>query len=196
MFRLFLGLALIAAAATFFGVVQRSFVAADSADAPPGSVTTYQINPLHDGNAEGSLELPLAEIWSVDLDAKVSYPLIVNGRVFVATANPDGSHGARLYVFNQLTGALLWGLVALEGLFGINGIAADGERVYSISFDGTLRAFEQSTGVQNMDQRPATSVRIHVATYRVEWHRIRGRCWKRWHRLRRERIERRGASDC
>ncbi len=59
--------------------------AAGPPDAPTGSATTYQPNPRHNGFAPGTLVLPLAQDWSVDLGATVNRPLFVNGGVFVAS---------------------------------------------------------------------------------------------------------------
>ncbi len=116
--------------------------------APPGSVTTYQLNALHDGQGSGSLTTPLSQAWSVPLSGTPGYPLVVNGRVFVATGSAGGSNGAELHAIDQQTGSVLWGPVDLPGTYHINGIAADGENVYSINFDGLLRAFNQVTGQQ------------------------------------------------
>jgi outer membrane protein assembly factor BamB len=113
--------------------------------APPGSVTTYQQNALHDGLATGSLSLPLAQAWSAPLSGTPGYPLVVNGRVFVAMSDAGDEN---LYALDEETGQILWGPVSLPGSGVINGIAADGANIYSVNFDGLVRAFSQATGQQ------------------------------------------------
>ena len=79
-------------------------------EAPAGSVTTNKKNPLHDGSSADQLTAPLAPLWTRDLGGTVSYPLMVNGRVFVATTSaPGGSYGSELWALDAVTGATLWG---------------------------------------------------------------------------------------
>ncbi len=115
-------------------------------NAPPGSVTTYQINALHDGNAPASFTSPLHKMWSRDFGGRVSYPLLVNGTVFVATPKPDGNYGTQLMALDAMTGATKWGPVVMNGTYFISGIAADGANVYAINYDGLLSAFSQADG--------------------------------------------------
>lgn len=68
--------------------------------------------------------------------------------MFVATENPAYNYGAQLYAIDENAGVILWGPITLPGTYFINGIAADGANVYSVNFDGLLRAFDQATGTQ------------------------------------------------
>ena len=117
-------------------------------DAPADAATTYQINSVHDGVATTSMSAPLQKAWSRDLGATVSYPVVVNGRVFVVTPNANGSYGTRLWALDANDGSVLWGPMSLGGLYGFSGIAADGANVYTVTFGGLLTAFSQSTGAQ------------------------------------------------
>jgi outer membrane protein assembly factor BamB len=125
----------------------------EPADAPPGSVTTYQQDAVHDGFSSDQLATPLTELWSRDLGAEVSYPLVVGGRVFVATTTPSSSYGSSLWALDAATGAVLWGPVSLGGTYYITGIAADGANVYAVNFDGVLRSISQSTGAVNWSEQ-------------------------------------------
>jgi len=84
--------------------------------------------------------------WTVDLGAPVSYPLIAGGMVFVATANPDGSYGNRLYALEATTGATVWGPVAVPGTYFGSGLTYDNGRIFILMFDGAIRAFNASNG--------------------------------------------------
>ncbi len=48
------------------------------------------------------------------LNGDASYPIIADGKVFVATANPGGSYGGWLYALNATTGKVAWGPVPLS----------------------------------------------------------------------------------
>ena len=122
-------------------------------DAPTGAATTYQQNVLHDGSSTDTLTNPLTKLWSHDFGAEVSYPLVVNGRVFVATTTPGGSYGSNLWALNAATGAVDWGPVGLEGTYYIVGTAADGANVYVVNFDGVLRSISQITGAVNWSEQ-------------------------------------------
>ncbi|HVC85701.1 MAG TPA: hypothetical protein VNC12_10670, partial [Solirubrobacteraceae bacterium] len=56
----------------------------------------YQLDPAHDGNQTGSsITAPLSLAWSVALQGSISYPLIVNGVVYV-TAREAVGYGTTL----------------------------------------------------------------------------------------------------
>src|SRR5690348_6082425 len=68
----------------------------------------YQINAAH----TGAIELPgltptLTKRWTVDLGNRVSYPLIAEGRVFVAVAD-NTFNIKKLVALDLATGAKLW----------------------------------------------------------------------------------------
>jgi outer membrane protein assembly factor BamB len=115
---------------------------------PPA--TAYRITEGHDGvlTTSNGISYPAQSSprWTVDLGAPVSYPLIAGGMVFIATANPDGTYGNRLYALNAMTGATVWGPVAVAGTYFGSGLTYDGGRVFILMFDGALRAFNASNG--------------------------------------------------
>jgi outer membrane protein assembly factor BamB len=118
--------------------------------APPA--TAYRMTESHDGVliTSNGIEYPgnAAPTWTADLGAPVSYPLIANGMVFVATANPDGSYGNRLYGLNARTGTIVWGPIAIAGVYFGSGLAYDNGRVFVLMFDGGIRAFNASDGAE------------------------------------------------
>jgi outer membrane protein assembly factor BamB len=75
-------------------------IASAGALASPGDQAgAYQQDSAHDGFiADAGLSAPLTQAWSITLPATSSYPLIVNGMVFVTASNT-------LYALNQATGA-------------------------------------------------------------------------------------------
>jgi outer membrane protein assembly factor BamB len=109
--------------------------------------TAYQVNALHDGHVSGGTEAPpLAMKWSRDLQGRISYPVITNGRVFVTVAG-DAGQGTSLYALDAADGHDVWGPIDLGGYFGFSALTAGDGRVYAVTFDGVLRAFDQATGI-------------------------------------------------
>jgi len=114
-----------------------------SASAADQSVA-YQLDVAHDGNLAGTpLTAPLTQAWSVTLPGEASYPLIVNGMVFV-TAN-DG----KLYALRQATGATLWSHDLGGTYASFTSAAYDRGQTFALNFDGLLRAFDPETGNVN-----------------------------------------------
>jgi len=108
----------------------------------PGQAVAYQIDPTHTGSQFDTVSPPLTQRWSRDLGNGVSYPLIVNGRVFVIA-------GVSLYALNGTNGATLWGPIEI----GVSrGLAYDSGRVFAVNDDGLLRAFDAATGTQAWSQ--------------------------------------------
>ena len=112
------------------------------------SATTYQLNPAHDGTA--TFDPPstghFGEIWRYAIAGTAGYPLIADGRVFVAWSDQPGStYGQHLVALDEATGAPLWGPIALpDGNF--VGLAYDAGRVFAVDFAGLLQAFDAATG--------------------------------------------------
>jgi len=71
-----------------------------------------------------------APTWTHNLGAPVSFPLVANGMVFVATANTDGSYGNELYALDAQTGAVVWGPVAVSGTYFGSGLTYENGRVF------------------------------------------------------------------
>lgn len=133
------GLAVAVLAVGFAGVAVAS---------PADQSVAYQLGPTHDGHMiNAALATPLTQQWSVTLPGASSYPLIVNGMVFVTAA--DG----KLYALNQATGSIIWSR-ALGGESAPEGLAYDRGQVFAVSFDGDLTAFDPSTGSINWTAHP------------------------------------------
>ena len=116
---------------------------------PPGSdeAVAYQINAGHSGAVENdSLTPPLTMRWSRNLGAQVSYPLIAGGRVFVTTGSSNFT--AKLIALEQKTGNTVWGPIALGGSSPASYAAYEGGKVFTINYDGEVRAFEADTGTE------------------------------------------------
>jgi outer membrane protein assembly factor BamB len=115
---------------------------------PPA--TAYRMTEAHDGVLITStgVQYPPQSVptWTRNLGAPVSYPLIANGMVFVATANPDGSYGNKLYALDAKTGATVWGPIAIAGTYFGSGLTYDSGRVFLLMFDGGVHAFNASNG--------------------------------------------------
>lgn len=115
---------------------------------PPA--TAFQLNPRHDGyvNFSGGITLPLTATptWSRNLGAEASYALIAEGLVFVVTRNTDSSYGNRLFALSQSTGNTVWGPIALPGVYYWNGFTYADGRIFTVNFDGLVRAFNASNG--------------------------------------------------
>ncbi len=103
----------------------------------------YQLNATHDGYLAGApLGTPLTQAWSVPLPGASSYPLVVNGAVFVTAADKT------LYALNQATGATLWSH-GLGGTYPWSGLAYDRGQVFVVTSSGLLTAFDPATGAIN-----------------------------------------------
>src|SRR5690242_11701582 len=76
-----------------------------SASATP--VVAYQINPEHTGVTQDALPMSPTKAWSVTLDgARLSYPLIVKGIIYVIAEGPES--GTKLYAVRASNGRLAW----------------------------------------------------------------------------------------
>ncbi|MDX6479890.1 MAG: hypothetical protein QOG85_400 [Gaiellaceae bacterium] len=108
-----------------------------SLGSPADQATAYQLDATHDGHiADAGLAAPLAQAWSITLPGSASYPLIVNGRVFVTAS--DGN----LYAINQATGSTIWSHATGGG----SGLTYDRGRIFVLSSGGLLTAFNAATG--------------------------------------------------
>lgn len=110
----------------------------------------YQIDPAHSGSQNDGLTPPLAQRWSRELgtsSSTISYPLIVDGKVFVLVDNGLNNNGTNLYALDQATGATVWGPFEDKiGHFSFAALAYDAGRVFVLNYDGVLRAFDAATG--------------------------------------------------
>lgn len=112
--------------------------------------TAYRMSESHDGvlMTTNGITHPAttAPTWTRDFSAPVSYPLIADGKVFIATANPDDTYGNMLYALNAQTGATIWGPIAIPGTYFGSGLTYDDGRIFILMFDGALRAFDATNG--------------------------------------------------
>lgn len=104
----------------------------------PGQAIGYQIDPTHSGSQFDTISPPLTQRWSRSFGDSVSYPVIVNNRIFVMV-------GVQLFALNATTGATIWGPIEIGGA---RGVAYDSGRVFAVDRDGLLRAFDAATGTQ------------------------------------------------
>lgn len=140
--------AVVAAASLLTLAAVPSTADASAEQAAAGTAVTYQINALHDGySAAGVAAPPLTRQWSRDLGGSASYPLIAGGRVFVTASTPDG-YGTVLYALDANTGTDAWAPVPLGGTYWWSALAYGDGRVYALTYDGALTAFNAATGAQ------------------------------------------------
>jgi outer membrane protein assembly factor BamB len=128
-----------AALAFTLGVFACNSAAADS--------VAYQINPAHTGAIDfpQGFELPLRPIWSRDLRHRVSYPIVVQGRVFVTTRRSPGSvSGAALFALDAATGGMLWSK-RIPNQYWAAATYTQG-RLFVITTGGLLLALDPETG--------------------------------------------------
>jgi outer membrane protein assembly factor BamB len=110
----------------------------------------FQINAAHTGGIEnGSFTPNFTAAWTADFGGAINYPVIAGGKVFLsiggATAGSD-AYGSRLYALDLNTGAVLWGPIALPGVYFSNYLAYDNGRLFAVDFDGLLKAVNPDTG--------------------------------------------------
>lgn len=118
------------------GLIVGTAAAGQALASPSDQARAFQLDSTHDGYiADAGLTAPLTQAWSITLPNPASYPLIVNGRVFVTTNDT-------LYALNQATGSTIWS----HGIGGGPGLAYDRGRVFVVSGSGLLTAFDPATG--------------------------------------------------
>lgn len=109
-----------------------------------GPAVALHIDPAHDGvQSSTNLSAPLGRAWQVDLPGTVSYPLIVDGKVFVTVAIIGT--GSNLYAFDELTGAQIFSPVYIGRSGGI-GLAYEDGRIFSVEYSGYMQATDADTG--------------------------------------------------
>jgi alpha-tubulin suppressor-like RCC1 family protein/outer membrane protein assembly factor BamB len=107
----------------------------------------YQVNSMHDGNLNSGVEVPpLTKAWTRDLGTAVSYPLIVDGKVFVTAPTGTGYNGTSLHVLDAATGADVWGPIDLGGSTLWSALTYGGGKVFTLTYNGILQAFDARTG--------------------------------------------------
>src|SRR5215469_1293790 len=105
--------------------------------APP-EATAYQITVGHSGatTSGGTLALQLSPLWTVNLSAAGTYPVIVGNRVYEVA-------GGLLYALDSQTGATVWGPKQVANAIGAT---VDGGTVFALSSSGLYSTFDAATG--------------------------------------------------
>ena len=128
-------------------LVLTSILFAISVQAQVGSeqARNYQINEAHTGaiNVSGVLP-PLKQKWSRNFGQDMSYPLVVDGKVYV-TVRYASVFGTELYALNAADGATLWSY-PLGGTASWSASCYENGRVFALNNSGLLRAFDGDTG--------------------------------------------------
>jgi outer membrane protein assembly factor BamB len=114
-----------------------------------GSSVALQQDPAHDGRASG-VSMPTTPTlgWTRTFSGGVSYPLIVNGSVYVTAAATGSGTGTAIYALHASDGTTQWS-APLTGTFHWSALAYDAGQVFAINTNGLLTAFNASTGAVN-----------------------------------------------
>jgi outer membrane protein assembly factor BamB len=125
-----------AVVAALAGVVVGIASAEPALASPADQSGAYQVDAAHDGSiSDAGLAAPLTQAWSITLPSAASYPLIVNGTVFVIA-------NGTLYALNQATGSTSWS----RGVGSAVGLSYDRGRIFVVSSNGLLTAIDPATG--------------------------------------------------
>jgi outer membrane protein assembly factor BamB len=132
-------------------------LAATPALAAKEDATSYHVNPAHDGQAHFKTFKPKLTVkWSRNMGGTVSYPLIVDGVVYVTWVPHQGTkYGTELSALDLQTGAILWHQ-RIKGTYFISNATYDNGQIFVLNVDGQLRAFDAKTG--------APGFSIHLGT--------------------------------
>lgn len=116
--------------------------APDSGSSGTSAATSFGLDPAHDNvQPTDAVASPLSPTWTATLTGPVSYPLVVNGVVFVAAAGSQPNVRA----LDLTTGSTLWGPIALANSATL---AYESGRVFVLDFRGNLTALDAATGSQ------------------------------------------------
>jgi outer membrane protein assembly factor BamB len=124
-------------------------IAAASPRAP--QAVTYQVDPAHSGSVDlgAPLAFPADPAWVATLADVSSYPLIADGRVYLLSRGSSaGWYGTQLYALDLATGATVWGPLDIPGTYFWSAHAFDGGRLFVVSYDAVLTAFDAATGAE------------------------------------------------
>jgi outer membrane protein assembly factor BamB len=119
-----------------------------AAKSPVCNAVAQNEDAAHDGRSCTTLPAAPVQKWSVDLGSSASYPIIADGKVFVVTASSSGSYGGDLYALDATTGKAAWGPVPLSATYFWFALAFGDGNVYVNDFNGTVTAYNASTGSQ------------------------------------------------
>jgi outer membrane protein assembly factor BamB len=137
-----------AAVVVFIALIAGGLVAGPAEAAGTGVAVAYQVDVAHDGvQVDDSLTPPFSQRWQVTLPGFVSYALIAQGLVFVASGD-NASNGSTLYALDQATGAVVWSQ-PLPFFFPWTNAAYDAGRLFVVGSptgSGAMRAYDANTG--------------------------------------------------
>jgi outer membrane protein assembly factor BamB len=120
---------------------------------PGDEAPCYHLDPAHTGrHVGGVVRPPLRKLWSVDLGAPVSYPVVGQGRVFVTVSTSP--RAPKVVALDQRSGAVLWEAQAAPLPQGTLDCAYDRGAVFTTTSEGYVRAFDAATGAERWSSRP------------------------------------------
>jgi outer membrane protein assembly factor BamB len=132
-------------ATAIFVLVLAALLGVPAVAGAASQATAFQLDAAHSGySADAGVAPPLTARWTVDFGQPVSFPLIVDGRVFVISRNAN-QYGTVLHALNASTGAELWAR-PLGGTYYWSGQAYGAGRVYTVNGDGLMSALDAATG--------------------------------------------------
>src|SRR5688572_3630546 len=129
---------------SLLGLICILFATTAQAQTAPEQARNFQINTTHTGASVETLRPPLAQRWVVNFGQPIAYLLIADGKVYVTVKNSIGS-GTRLFALNAIDGSTVW-VRPLSGTAPWSAACYVNGRVFALSSDGRLRAFEGQTG--------------------------------------------------
>ena len=106
----------------------------------------YQVSPSHDGaQPSDSLAPPLTSQWAINLQGRVSFPLIAGNHVYVTVAG-GYTGGATLYGFDLASGTQLWPAVDIGSTSLFNNAAYESGHLFILNGNGGLEAIDAASG--------------------------------------------------
>jgi outer membrane protein assembly factor BamB len=133
----------------------------DDATSPAAIASTYLVNPGHTSSILGAgVKPPLQRAWTATFGGAVSYPLIANGIVYVATngARAPQVVTAQLVALDASSGSVVW--KADLGSSSAATIAYDGGHLFAIIDDDLtagvlpLRSYDAASGALEWTAKP------------------------------------------
>jgi outer membrane protein assembly factor BamB len=120
----------------------------------------YLQNPAHTNaiTLDQSFAPPLRVLWNDTAEGAMSYPLIARGKIFIWVSHfTDQSQKAgRVYSLDKTTGTVVW-QADLPSTDGTAGLAYDNGRIFLMTSDGLLDAFDADSGAQAWSVQLASS---------------------------------------
>lgn len=115
--------------------------------------TQYRANAQHSNSVpDSTLQPPLKQRWQANLGYLASNVVVAGGRVFYVR---QPGTGLQISALRASDGALLWSRTWAARTFGLNGLAAEGDRLYFVRYhsgdypyDIDVEAIDQASGAQ------------------------------------------------